>query len=391
MDISTLLKMTPAQPGTGKTPSAEGSSESAQRFDDALRAKLAAAADASQGTAAASQSALAPLAMLAGLHIPGGASAAPDSTGTLADGLANTELEATPGEQAGLTPILPQRTDVTAAATPGTNTTASETALMSGTPAAAAVPLTQSNIQGNRQAADSESVAGDKLSTEISALITDTNTQRKNATTQATAMTGTVSAETAVSTSAASAAVNTLDNAATVTTATASASNPISSTTAPVTPAATQSPAAASLVSVTGSAAWGEEFSQHLIGMAHRGDKQVDLHLHPRELGALSVSLSLDDQGARAQFISANATVRSAVEQALPQLREALAQQGVTLGETSVGDQHQPSSDQQARHAPGAGIAARASDTDSIETAAEPIAPGVTDSLPRPHGVDLYA
>ncbi|MFD1215483.1 flagellar hook-length control protein FliK [Microbulbifer celer] len=388
MDISTLLKMTPVQSGTGKTPSAEGSSESAQRFDDALRAKLTAATDASQGTAAASQSALPPLAMLAGLHIPGGVSAAPDSTGTLADGLANTELEATPGEQADLTPVLPQRTDMTTAATSVTNTTASEAALISGTPAAAAVPLTQSHTQGNRQTAGSELVASDKLSTEISALITDTNAQRKNAATQATAMTGTVSVETAVSTSTATAAVNTLDSAAA---ATASASNPISSTTAPVTPAATQSPATASLASVTGSAAWGEEFSQHLIGMAHRGDKQVDLHLHPRELGSLSVSLSLDDQGARAQFISANATVRSAVEQALPQLREALAQQGLTLGETSVGDQHQPSSDQHSRHAPGAGIAGRTSDTDTVETAAEPTAADGTDRLLRPRGVDLYA
>ena len=32
--------------------------------------------------------------------------------------------------------------------------------------------------------------------------------------------------------------------------------------------------------------------------------------------------------------------VRQVVEQAIPQLREALAEQGISLGETSVGEQH---------------------------------------------------
>ena len=112
-------------------------------------------------------------------------------------------------------------------------------------------------------------------------------------------------------------------------------------------------PAAPALAmqSALGSAAWGDEFGQHLLNMVHRGEQQVDLYLHPRELGALSVSLSLDDQGARAQFFSAHGAVRSAVEQALPHLREALAQQGISLGETSVGDQRQPAHQQQSASA----------------------------------------
>ncbi len=101
------------------------------------------------------------------------------------------------------------------------------------------------------------------------------------------------------------------------------------------------------LTTPLGSEVWGQEFSQHLLTMAHRGDKQVDLHLHPRELGSLTVSLNLDDQGVRAQFLTANAAVRSAVEQAIPQLRETLAQQGIALGETSVGQQQQQTPQQQ--------------------------------------------
>ncbi|MNR47301.1 flagellar hook-length control protein [compost metagenome] len=51
-----------------------------------------------------------------------------------------------------------------------------------------------------------------------------------------------------------------------------------------------------------------------------------------------------DASQAHAQFFSHNAQVRSAIEQALPQLKEAMAEQGISLGQTSVGDQRQQQS-----------------------------------------------
>lgn len=109
------------------------------------------------------------------------------------------------------------------------------------------------------------------------------------------------------------------------------------------TAAATTAPTLASLTSPLASAPWQQELGQQLQGMVQRGDGSVELHLNPRELGPLSVNLQLDDQSARAQFFSAHAAVRGAVEQAVPQLREALAEQGISLGETSVGEQRQES------------------------------------------------
>ncbi|WP_299595872.1 flagellar hook-length control protein FliK [uncultured Microbulbifer sp.] len=141
-----------------------------------------------------------------------------------------------------------------------------------------------------------------------------------------------------------------------------------------------------------GSDVWGTEFSQHLLTMAHRGEKQIDLYLHPRELGSLSVSLNLDDQSVRAQFLSANAAVRSAVEQALPQLRETLAQQGIALGETSVGQQQQQASQQQQtaqQEADGKlSLGPAANPADSLDDSQTTI----SHSLPtRTSGIDLYA
>ncbi|MCQ3828354.1 flagellar hook-length control protein FliK [Microbulbifer elongatus] len=163
----------------------------------------------------------------------------------------------------------------------------------------------------------------------------------------------------------------------------------VSSSTSNLQPPSTSAPS----ISVSlGSSAWGEEFSQHLLSMVHRGDRQVDLHLHPRELGALSVSLNLDDQGVRAQFLSANAAVRSAVEQALPLLRETLAQQGIALGETSVGQHQQQESQQKGSHAQLGDATGFAREIDSTGESGEEIQHEIKPPLAaRLSGVDLYA
>ncbi|WP_108446306.1 flagellar hook-length control protein FliK [Halomonas denitrificans] len=105
-------------------------------------------------------------------------------------------------------------------------------------------------------------------------------------------------------------------------------------------------PAQASLPAPVASPAWSQQLGQQLVRLSqHGGEQRVELKLHPAELGPLSVSLKMSDHGAQAQFISAHAQVRQALEQAIPQLREALAEQGISLGETSVGEQRQGGSE----------------------------------------------
>ncbi|WP_193040302.1 MULTISPECIES: flagellar hook-length control protein FliK [unclassified Pseudomonas] len=93
------------------------------------------------------------------------------------------------------------------------------------------------------------------------------------------------------------------------------------------------------LTAAIGSADWQTDLGQQMVDMVTRGEQQVDLRLHPAELGPLSISLNLNDGTTQAQFQAAHASVRAAVEQALPQLREALATQGIALGQASVSDQ----------------------------------------------------
>lgn len=109
---------------------------------------------------------------------------------------------------------------------------------------------------------------------------------------------------------------------------------------------ATATPAQASLPAPVTSPAWPQQLGQQLVRLSQQGGEQrVELKLHPAELGPLSVSLKMGDHGAQAQFISAHAQVRQVLEQAIPQLREALAEQGISLGETSVGEQRNGNSD----------------------------------------------
>lgn len=90
-----------------------------------------------------------------------------------------------------------------------------------------------------------------------------------------------------------------------------------------------------------GSPVWAHEFSRQLTALAQRNHgslQSVDLRLNPPELGPLHITLQVHDKVAQALIVSAHASVRQMVEQALPQLQQQLAQAGLTLGHASVSD-----------------------------------------------------
>lgn len=87
------------------------------------------------------------------------------------------------------------------------------------------------------------------------------------------------------------------------------------------------------------SPAWGEDFSQKISWMVSQKSQVAELHLNPPNLGPLDVTLKISDNQATAMFSSPHAAVRDAVENALPKLRELLADNGIMLSNASVGDQ----------------------------------------------------
>jgi flagellar hook-length control protein FliK len=139
------------------------------------------------------------------------------------------------------------------------------------------------------------------------------------------------------------------------------------------------------LTAAIGSADWQTDLGQQMVDMVTRGEQQVDLRLHPAELGPLSISLNLNDGTTQAQFQAAHASVRAAVEQALPQLREALATQGIALGQASV-------SDQSSRQAAGGQTPRdpQAQPSSAAVSRDEVLPAQVQQVLLRSSGVDLY-
>jgi len=85
--------------------------------------------------------------------------------------------------------------------------------------------------------------------------------------------------------------------------------------------------------------AWGNEFNQKITWMATQHEQSAELHLNPPNLGPLDVVLKVSGDQATALFTSPHAAVREAVEQALPKLRDMMADNGITLGNATVSDQ----------------------------------------------------
>lgn len=88
-----------------------------------------------------------------------------------------------------------------------------------------------------------------------------------------------------------------------------------------------------------GSSAWPAEFAQKVSWVSTQQNQTAELHLNPPDLGPMTVVLSVSDNQATAVFSSPHSAVRDAIENAMPKLRESMAENGIALGNTSVNDQ----------------------------------------------------
>nr|WP_302444774.1 flagellar hook-length control protein FliK [Hafnia alvei] len=159
-----------------------------------------------------------------------------------------------------------------------------------------------------------------------------------------------------------------------------------------VTPQATAVPAAPMPTPVLnaqlGSSEWQQALSQQILMFNRSGQHSAELRLHPQDLGSLQISLRIDDNQAQLHMASGHSQVRAALEAALPQLRTALADSGIQLGQSSVGSEAQPQwngSQQNAsdRQATSGGFSVDGNNDDRIVTAS------VSAKSVRVGGVDI--
>lgn len=174
---------------------------------------------------------------------------------------------------------------------------------------------------------------------------------------------------------------------------------PVSS---PVLPAAASGPVSVPvsghLSAQLGSQEWQQSLGQQVVMFSRNGQQNAELRLHPQELGALQISLKMEDNQAQLHFASAHSQVRAAIEAAMPSLRSALAESGIQLGQSSVGSEGQWQQAQQQSQQNQQGFASRGqpaygstASTDA-PTSTPLVTPAALQSLANGNGgVDIFA
>ncbi len=129
---------------------------------------------------------------------------------------------------------------------------------------------------------------------------------------------------------------------------------------------------------------WGKEVAQRVLLMANGRLQNAEIRLSPAELGPLRVQLAIEDGLANVSFQAQHAVTREAIELALPRLRDMLAENGLSLGQASVGDDgvQREARDGAAEPRAGSPVAADDSDLDgrSGSTAMKRYSDGLVDT-----------
>lgn len=81
---------------------------------------------------------------------------------------------------------------------------------------------------------------------------------------------------------------------------------------------------------------WAEQFSERIVWLGNQGIKSAQIKIHPEDLGPLEINIEVVKDAASVNIIGQNSHVRDVVEQALPRLREMMADQGLTLSDVHV-------------------------------------------------------
>ena len=88
---------------------------------------------------------------------------------------------------------------------------------------------------------------------------------------------------------------------------------------------------------------WGQGLGERLTWLAKNDVQQASLHIHPKELGPIQISISTKGDHASVAFMVHHGATHDAVQNEIPRLRHMLAEQGFGAVDVNVArDQSQP-------------------------------------------------
>ncbi|HAT1595198.1 TPA: flagellar hook-length control protein FliK [Legionella pneumophila] len=82
---------------------------------------------------------------------------------------------------------------------------------------------------------------------------------------------------------------------------------------------------------------WSNQLSEHIVWLGHQEVKSALIKIHPEELGPLEINVNVVKDNASVNISTHSVYVKEIVDQALPRLREMMAQQGINLSEVHIG------------------------------------------------------
>ena len=85
-----------------------------------------------------------------------------------------------------------------------------------------------------------------------------------------------------------------------------------------------------------GTPEWQQQLNQQIVMFSRNGLQKAELRLHPEELGSLHIRMKIEDGQAQLHLASQNGQVRSVLENAMHQLRQALSENGIQLTQSQV-------------------------------------------------------
>lgn len=135
---------------------------------------------------------------------------------------------------------------------------------------------------------------------------------------------------------------------------------------------------------------WKQSISQQVVMMSRNGVQNAEIRLHPEELGSLHITLRLQQEQAKIHIVSDHALVRQVLEQAIPQLRTAMADSGIQLGQANVSADN-PFADRQmnGEHGSGGQHAASQSEDNGAEEESVPVV--LTQVNNAAYGINTFA
>ncbi|MGX5108967.1 flagellar hook-length control protein FliK [Enterobacter cloacae] len=135
---------------------------------------------------------------------------------------------------------------------------------------------------------------------------------------------------------------------------------------------------------------WKQSVSQHIAIFSRNGLHSAEIRLHPEELGSLHISLRMQQDQAQIHIVSEHAHIRHAMEQAMPQLRAAMAESGIQLGQANVSADGQPfAAGEQGENASGQEQAEQEGETRKMEEESVPTL--LTTTPGNIYGINTFA